>query len=191
MAFTNETTGITHLKILYAGATNAGKSKNIQSIYQIIKAPFLSDQEKKASLCFLKNDLFEFLPLKYSFQNKQEVIIHLFTFPAHDSWETVNINLMQGIDGLIYVVDSRKSFFKSSERQIQRIERFLKIPFLRIDSIATVYQLNYYDNPEALPVQTLKSSLNILDSNCICANAASGLGVIETLEALINKIPFP
>ena len=106
MAFTNFDSKEINCKIVYFGAQGSGKTENLRSIYSST-----SQDIQSGLLEFAQDELdrkfFDFLPVSLGHVNDFHVKLHLYTLPHNPLYETVSSVILKGIDGYVFVVDSR------------------------------------------------------------------------------------
>lgn len=187
VAFLNEQTNELHLKVLYAGCAGAGKTTNLQSLFKQTStevASRLFDLHDVAR----KNQFFDFLPLSLGQSRAHALRLHVYTLPAHDLWRTVVMNLAWGVDGVVFVVDSRVRSLQENEQQLLRLKIILKCVNRNFGEIPLVFQFNQRDAPDALPIRALKSEFSRTAAAEIEGVAVQDIGVLETVESLSDRI---
>lgn len=63
--------------------------------------------------------------------------------PAHNLWETVPQHLLLGVDGIVFVVDTRLSKLFDNETQLQRLEALVRTTGRSLWDIPMVDQYNH------------------------------------------------
>jgi signal recognition particle receptor subunit beta len=187
MAFLNEDTNELHIKILYAGAAGCGKTTNFQSLYKQTSTE-LSTRFFDLHSMAGKSQFFDFLPLTYGKARNHSLRLHLFTLPPHNLWPTVNMNLCLGVDGVVGVVDSRIPFLENNERAFSHLNNLLHLANRSFSEIPLVFQYNYRDAPDAVDVNALKKEYSRHGAGEIEAVAIKDIGVIETLDAIAERV---
>lgn len=183
MAIVNDQTDETFLKVLYVGCAGCGKSTNIQWLFKQTSTELPSKHFDLGS--FSKNNsAFEFLPI--SLEGEKKVRLHLFSMPAHNLWETVPHHLLLGVDGIVFVVDTRLSKLFDNETQLQRLESLVRTTGRSLWDIPMVYQYNHRDAPDAVPIHTLTSVYSREHSVEVESVATKGMGVFEAVDALTD-----
>jgi signal recognition particle receptor subunit beta len=175
------------IKIAYVGVPGAGKTTNIQSIFRqtspdLRSRPFDLTQLQNA------NPYFDFLPLSIAEYRSQSIKLNLFSIPAHRQWKTLRMQLLHGIDGIVWVVDSRNDRIDENERVLFQLENDLAELGVALSSIPCITQFNHRDSNDAAPLHALQSAFGIKASSHQEAVAARDIGVLETIEKLGEKI---
>lgn len=185
MAIVNDKTQETFLKFLYVGAAGCGKSTNLQWLFKQTSTDLPSKHFDLSQFAKNKSD-FEFLPVALGGQ--QSLKINLFTLPAHNLWETIPQHLMLGVDGIVFVVDTRLSKLYDNESQFDRIEALANLTGRTLDNIPLVFQYNHRDAIDAVPIHALKDVYSRKNTLGVEAVATKGIGIIETLESLTEIV---
>lgn len=183
MAIFNDVTNELLIKVAYVGASRAGKTTNLQSLYKQhspeVKSRFfdLHGLEKKSPY-------FEFLPLSIGDHRSIPMRLNIFTLPAIEFFGTLERQILRGVDGIVMVIDSRLEHLDENERCSNRLETLLAGVERSIESIPIVVQLNHRDAPGALSLSALKKGFTWQGCRHIEAVAVQDVGVTETIEML-------
>jgi hypothetical protein len=100
------------------------------------------------------------------------------------------------VDGIVMVVDSQRERAQQNIESIYNLQANLRLLGVDPAALPTVVQFNKRDLPNAVSVATLGAILGVPDSvPCIEAVAKQGIGVFETLKAILRTtmalIPEP
>ena len=198
MAFLNEYTGELNLKVLYVGSAGCGKTTNIRSAYKQTSTEISS---RLFDLHGLEESdgVFDFLPLRLgdvsqriesnrSGAHSQPLRVHLYTLPSHDCLATLNQTLFMGVDGIVFIVDSRSLALPENERQWERMNQWLLQQGRRQEDVPLVSQFNHRDASDALPIRALKARFQRAESSGVEAVAVQDVGVLETIDAMTDAI---
>ncbi len=189
MSFVNYNKKEIHCKIVYYGPSLSGKTTNMQWIYKS-----LQEQGKDQSELFsLPTDtertlFFDFLPLNIGEINGFKVRFHLYTVPGQVVYEASRRLILKGIDGAIFVADSQKERLDENKRSFEGLKSNLTRQGYNYKTLPIMMQYNKRDLPNAMPVPELKLALNQEGFPDFEAQAASGVGVFETLKAVSKEI---
>jgi signal recognition particle receptor subunit beta len=187
MAIINEVNGDILIKIVYAGISGSGKSTNLQSIYKQTSSDVSSRFFDLHGL-ETRHPYFDFLPLACSHIRSQNVRLHLYTLPALDLWDTLARQLLRGIDGLVWVVDSRVENLERNEDHLEKLSKQLNDVGTGIGNHATVIQFNHRDSERAASIGALKAAFQLRGAMQIDSIAVQDIGVLETLNALCELV---
>ncbi len=182
MSFVNFSSKEIHLKILYFGPGLGGKTTNLQYIYY--------SQQPDLDLNLLKKEnertlFFDFLPVQGDSFGGFNVKIHLYTIPGQLINEEIRELILQGLDGIVFVVDSQRKRLKDNEESLQDLQKIMTEENLKIPMII---QLNKRDLKDIYPTSKLKKLLHCEQYLSQEAIASKGEGVFETLSSLIQEI---
>ena len=187
MAFLNEYTGELHLKIVLAGGAGSGKTTNLQSLWKQTSTEVATRLFDLHGVQAVRG-AFEFLPLSLGENRTRALRLHVYTLPSHEFYQSLNQALLLGVDGVVFLVDSRASALPENERQYVRLARWLVQSGKRLDDVPLVFQYNHRDGRDALPTRALRSSFSRAGSKEIEAVAVQDVGVLETLDSLIDAM---
>ena len=173
------------LRILYWGTKNSGKTENINRLNERFgtmgrKITLLG--EDGFTICF------EFLEPVLKIKDAYGVRYLIYSSPDEAPALAQEL-VLQGIDGIVFVVDSDKNRLSDNKKALSELLKLLK-EYEENDSklqIPIVVQYNKRDLPTALPVETLKKELNLENYPYVEAEAINGKGVIETFVKIARE----
>lgn len=170
------------VKVVYIGPEGAGTQSNLEWL----RDRFGSDR------CQL-----ECVPdeggsyLKLSFQDphgsewsEMQVRWRCVAAPRPYLSRPLTTRMLQGVDGLVFVADSRRSRLAANQKELENLREVLDRSGLSLDETPTVFQWNKRDLPDISLAIDLERVLNPGDSLGVEAVANRGWGVVETFEAL-------
>jgi signal recognition particle receptor subunit beta len=188
------------LKIAYCGPDKAGKITNINRLGEVFK-----DYGRMVTL--LGGDgftlYFEFLKPALKLKNGYTVKYIVFSSPGEKAPKLTHDLFAQGIDGIVFVVDSDASRLEYNRESLSNLLELLEKYKEENEKIQVpiIVQYNKRDLSTALPVEVLKKKLHLEKYPGIEAEAINGKGVTETFtkiakESLKNffrksKLSFP
>jgi signal recognition particle receptor subunit beta len=180
MALINVASREIHCKIVYYGTGYCGKTTNLQYIHghapQPARGDLLSIATESERTLF-----FDFLPLDLGTVHDYRVRFHLYTVPGQVLYERTRVAVLNGVDGIVFVVEENFQSLIELETNMRRMERNLgDFPF--------IMQWNKRDVPGAVPVATLDRYLNRRRAQTFEASAMSGEGVFPTLRAICKQV---
>ena len=183
MAFTNFETKEIHCKVIYFGCEHSGKTANLRSIFNSTSA------EIQSGLLELHDDsgttsYFDFLPLSMGQFKSFHLKVHLFTLPLNSLYETIPTVILKGVDGFVFVADSRIECLADNANHLSKCKKLLLDNGYSAGQIPKVIQYNKRDMPGIMPVEILRQELNPGGAPDFESVAIKGIGVIETLEGL-------
>lgn len=183
MALINIAAHEIHCKIVYYGIGYCGKTTNLQYIFKSInpnaRGEMLSIATETERTLF-----FDFLPLDLGAVHGFRTRFHLYTVPGQILYERTRMAVLNGADGIVFVVDSQSEKFEENIQSITELELNLRRIGKDLGHFPLVMQWNKRDLPTALPVHVLERYLNRRRVPSFEAVAYSGKGVFATLRAI-------
>lgn len=174
-------------KIVYYGCGLCGKTTNIQYIHRKVnpntrgKLVSIATEEERTLY-------FDFLPLSLENVKGMKTRFHLYTVPGQSHYNASRKLVLQGVDGIVFVVDSQIS------RLDENIESYLNLWDNLSDQdddlagMPMVLQMNKRDLGDVFSVADLAELLNHTGSSVYEASALTGMGVFETLKAICKLV---
>jgi mutual gliding-motility protein MglA len=187
MSLVNYATREITCKIVYYGAGRSGKTSNLQHIHAQVP------DDRKGRMVSLATEtdrtlFFDFLPLDLGKISGFNVRIQLYTVPGQVYYDSTRKLVLQGADGVVFVVDSQ------NERAQENLESFRNLQDTLLEqgvdprSIPICIQFNKRDMPNATPLEELEATLNYRGHLSFEASALSGIGVFETLRGISELV---
>lgn len=187
MSFLNYSTREINFKIVYYGPGLSGKTTNIKTIYEKVKA------DNKGKLVSLATEtertlFFDFFPLDLGTIKGYKVKFHLYTVPGQIYYSSSRKLIMKGVDGIVFVADSQRERFEANIESMADMMSNLKDYNIDFETMPYVLQLNKRDLPNITPVNELLHELRKKDEPVVEAMALKGEGVVETLKTISKLI---
>lgn len=183
MALINIAAHEIHCKIVYYGIGYCGKTTNLQYVFKSInpnaRGEMLSIATETERTLF-----FDFLPLDLGAVHGFRTRFHLYTVPGQILYERTRMAVLNGADGIVFVVDSQSEKFEENIQSITELELNLRRIGKDLGQFPLVMQWNKRDLSTALPVHVLERYLNRRRVPSFEAVAYSGKGVFATLRAI-------
>ena len=183
MALINIAAHEIHCKIVYYGIGYCGKTTNLQYVFKSInpnaRGEMLSIATETERTLF-----FDFLPLDLGAVHGFRTRFHLYTVPGQILYERTRLAVLNGADGIVFVVDSQSEKFEENIQSITELELNLRRIGKDLGQFPLVMQWNKRDLSTALPVHVLERYLNRRRVPSFEAVAYSGKGVFATLRAI-------
>jgi len=187
MAFTNFDTKEINCKVIYFGPPGSGKTANLRSIYAStsseVRSGMLELSDPGGSTQF-----FDFLPISLGHFRDFHLKLHLFTIPTNSLYESVSSVILKGVDGYVFVADSRVESLADNLEALLVARRMLTDEGYNVAELPRVIQYNKRDLPEAVPTDVLRGELNSVGSPEIEAVAVKSVGTMETLQAMAKLV---
>lgn len=174
-------------KIVYYGAGEGGKTTNVTYIYNQLDPAIRSEltclegaNERTLFFDFLSVDLGEVKGFKTSFS--------LYSAPGQKEFSAARKLILNGVDGIIFVADSRIEKREENIESFNGLKENLRIYGLSLERIPLVLQYNKRDLDNILSVETLEKDLNKDSWPSFEAIAKEGSSVFASLKSVSNLI---
>jgi signal recognition particle receptor subunit beta len=187
LSFLNYSTREINFKVVYYGPGLSGKTTNIKTIYDKVKA------DNKGKLVSLATEtertlFFDFFPLDLGTIKGYKVKFHLYTVPGQIYYSSSRKLIMKGVDGIVFVADSQRERFEANIESLQDMMDNLKEYNIDFETLPYVLQLNKRDLPNITPANELIKALRKKNEPVVEAMALKGDGVVETLKGISKLI---
>lgn len=174
-------------KIVYYGAGEGGKTTNLKYIFDNLDSSIRSElttlegqNERTMFFDFMSIDLGETKGFKTRFG--------LYSSPGQNEYSAARNLILNGVDGIIFVADSRADKMDENIESLKNLEDNLKDYGLALDKMPIVFQYNKRDLDGILSFDILEDKLNKHSFPSFEAVATEGTGVFASLKALSNLI---
>jgi len=187
MALINIATHEIHCKIVYYGIGYCGKTTNLQYVFKSIHPNARGDMLSIATETE-RTLFFDFLPLDIGAVHGFRTRFHLYTVPGQILYERTRLAVLNGADGIVFVVDSQAEKFEENVQSIAELEINMRLVGKDLGNFPFIMQWNKRDMPSALPVNVLERYLNRRRVPSFEAIASDGKGVFATLRAISKNV---
>lgn len=175
------------LKIVYYGAALSGKTTNLEHIHKTM------DPKARGDLVSLKTRedrtiFFDFMQIELGAIKGLKPKFNLYTVPGQVFYLASRKLVLQGADGVVFVVDSQADRMKENIETWKNLQANLRELGQNVSTFPVVFQFNKRDLPSALPIETLRAQLGCNGQTQIEAVASRGVGVYETLRPAIKSV---
>jgi len=189
MAVVNHETRDVSFKLVYCGTPMGGKTTNLQYIHSRI------EDSQRGELVTLSTSsdrtlFFDFLPIQTVVINGYRTRFALYTVPGQVHYQATRQMTLKGVDGIIFVADSRLERMEENFAAWRGMARNLQDNGTPLESLPLVIQYNKRDLPGIAPVQYMEYLLNNGPRRhpSYEASAAAGSNVFATLNALAQEV---
>lgn len=176
-----------HCKIVYYGIGYCGKTTNLQYVYKSIN-PSARGEMLSIATETERTLFFDFLPLDLGTVHGFRTRFHLYTVPGQILYERTRLAVLNGADGIVFVIDSQAEKFEENVQSIAELDTNMRRIGKDLRKFPLVLQWNKRDIPSALPVAVLERYLNRLHFPSFEAVACEGRGVFATLRAISKSV---
>ncbi len=189
MSFINYSSREINCKIVYYGPGLCGKTTNLQFIYKKTRP------EAKGRMITLATEtertlFFDFLPLALGDIRGFKTRFHLYTVPGQIFYDASRKLILKGVDGIVFVVDSQIERMDANIESFENMKTNLEEQGYSLGQIPYIIQYNKRDMPNAVPVSEFKKVFNSNGVPDFESVAVDGIGVFETLKAIVKLILF-
>jgi hypothetical protein len=174
-------------KIAYHGPGMCGKTTNLRFIYNTLPGRqvgnfLVLDTAVERTLYY------DFLPVVIPLEDGYKVRFHLYTVPGQAYYDASRKLVLKGVDGVVFVADSRGDRMAENEESLSMLKRDLNDVGLDYGTVPLVMQYNKRDLPDPIPTEALNGKLNNRGVRTLGAVARDGVGVFETLSAVVDLV---
>jgi mutual gliding-motility protein MglA len=187
MALINIATHEIHCKIVYYGIGYCGKTSNLQYVFKTIN-PIVRGEMLSIATETERTLFFDFLPLDLGTVHGFRTRFHLYTVPGQILYERTRMAVLNGADGIVFVVDSQCEKFEENIQSISELEMNMRRLDKDLANFPLIMQWNKRDTPSALPIPILERYLNRRRVPSFEAVAYQGRGVFATLRAISKNV---
>ncbi len=187
MAFINYGAREINSKIVDYGPGLGGKTTNIQVLYE------RTGNGHKGKLISLATEtdrtlFFDFFPLELGTIRGFRTRFHIYTVPGQVFYDASRKLILKGADGVVFVADSQAVRMDANVESIRNLREHLAQNGSALEQIPYVLQLNKRDLPSAVPVPEMVRELRVKGEPVYEAVAIRGIGVFETLKAVVKQV---
>jgi signal recognition particle receptor subunit beta len=112
----------------------------------------------------------------------------LYTTPGAVYYSNTRRVVLQEADGVVFVVDSQFDRLEANMENLQDLEQYLRSYGHELAHFPCVIQYNKQDLPNLPPLNILQPRTNRYNFPFFEAIATQGVGVFETLQAILNSV---
>lgn len=187
MALVNDAKKEIHAKIVYYGPGRAGKTTNLEFIYNKLKP------EYRGKFKFLNTPsgrmvFFDFMRPELAGIKDFSLHFHIYTVPGEVVDEGLWKNVLKGVDGVVFVADMDPSRMLENRRSLEDLKGYLAAQNTKLEDIPCIFQLNKKDLSGAMSPEDMKNLLDTGDILLMPAAARAAQGVLPTLSEMVKMI---
>lgn len=187
MALLNHVTREITAKVVYYGPGLCGKTSNLKYIYDNL------EEEGRGNMLTLATEadrtlFFDFLPMDLGTMRGFKVRLQLYTVPGQVFYEETRKRVLKGCDGVVLVADSQRSMQEANRESLAQLSQHLSENGLVFAEVPLVLQYNKRDLPDLLSIEEMDADLNPANMPFFEAVASEGIGVEDTLKAVIRLV---
>src|SRR5688500_11820349 len=147
-------------KIVYYGPGMSGKTTNLEVVHG--KVPEQARGELTSIATTGERTLyFDYMPLDLGQIAGIRTKFQLYTVPGQIYYKSTRRLVLQGVDGVVFVVDSSPSKLKENKESLADLEENLKEMGKGMKDLPIVLQYNKRDLPDAMSIDDLQREVNV------------------------------
>ena len=187
MSFINYSTREINCKIVYYGPGLCGKTTNLQYIFRRM------NPESRGKMISLATEtdrtlFFDFLPVSMGEIRGFKTRFHLYTVPGQVFYDASRRLILRGVDGVVFCADSQLTRMDANLESFDNLKINMREQGYDPDRIPLVLQYNKREINSVASVAELHALLNYRNVPEFEAIATTGVGVFETLKAIIKQV---
>jgi len=187
VVFVNYADHKVNCKIVYCGTGESGKTTNLTYIYNKLDSAIRSEMTSLEGLNE-RTLFFDFLSINLGEVKGFSTSFSLYTAPGQKQYNAARRLILNGVDGIIFVADSRLEKREENIESLNDLIENLKDYGLSFDTIPIVFQYNKRDEKNILSLEHLEKDLNKGGHPSFEAIAKDGSGVFASLKSVSNLI---
>jgi mutual gliding-motility protein MglA len=175
------------LKIVYYGASLCGKTTNLEYLHASVPA------QVRSNLVSLKTRedrtiFFDFMELQLGAIKGLTPKFSLYTVPGQVYYIASRKLVLQGVDGVVFVVDSDPLRMDANLEAWRNLQSNMHEFGRDLSDFPMIIQYNKRDLPNALPIEEMRTLLACNGHPHVEAVAVKGIGVFESLRPTIKAV---
>ena len=174
-------------KIVYCGTGESGKTTNLTYIYNQLDSKIRSELTCMEGIN-QRTLFFDFLSINLGNVKGFNTSFSLYTIPGQKEYNAACKLILNGVDGIIFVADSRTNKREENIESLNNLTESLKDYGLSFDNIPIIFQYNKRDHKNILSIECLEKDLNKDGYPSFESVAKDGVGVFATLKCISNLI---
>ena len=187
MSFINYSSREINCKIVYYGPGLCGKTTNLQYIFRRM------NPESRGKMISLATEtdrtlFFDFLPVSMGEIRGFKTRFHLYTVPGQVFYDASRRLILRGVDGVVFCADSQLTRMDANLESFDNLKINMREQGYDPDRIPLVLQYNKREINSVASVAELHALLNYRNVPEFEAIATTGVGVFETLKAIIKQV---
>ncbi len=186
MSFINYNDKELNFKIVYYGSPLSGKTTSLKYLHQ--KRGGKPGDKLNVETGTERTLFFDFVPFFLSEVNGYKTRFHLYTVPGQVLYDDSRRLILKGVDGIIFVVDSRVEKMDANLRSLENLKTNLKEEGLAFDQIPILFQYNKRDLPHTANLEALRKLINPQKLPEIETVAIKGEGVFEAFKQIAKAV---
>lgn len=187
MAIYDEENNRLTIKLVYYGPAMSGKTTNLMRLHDMLK----TDLKGEIMIMETTNDrtlFFDLLPLGFTTSSGLLIKFKVYTVPGQVVHDSTRKAVLSRADGVAFVADSQLSQSINNAQSFENLEANAGRVGIDFDSLPMVIQYNKRDLNNIISKKEVLARWKPAPWPVTFSNALTGLGVIETLQALLKHV---
>jgi mutual gliding-motility protein MglA len=178
---------VIQLKIVYYGTGLGGKTTNLKYLHD------KTDPKMRGKMMSLATQtertlFFDSVPMALGKIKGLDSRFNFYTVPGQSFYNLSRKAILKEVDGLVFVADSQEERLEANIDSMMNLEENLAEMRLLLKDVPHVIQYNKRDLRPITPVEELRRELNKHKAPDFEAVAAQGVGVFETMRAVVQLV---
>ncbi len=175
------------VKIVYYGPGLCGKTTSLQAIYKSLP------EKRRNQFVSLATEVdrtifFDFLPVTAYRIREFAVRQQLYTVPGQVFYNATRKLVLNGVDGLVFVVDSQRAMKDANLESLQNLEENLRDLGMDVANVPMVIEANKRDLPDVFSIDEVDELFNPRDVPVFGTVATTGEGVPLALKTVSQLV---
>lgn len=174
-------------RIVYWGASGAGKATNLRSIHRKLRPDHRGKLEAiptrlDPSVCSYR------LPIELGEIAGVRTRIQVIAVPGGPEQAPTRKQLLDRVDGIVFVVDARRERIDDNVAALEELRGALAAYGRALESVPLVVQYNRQDQSDPYVLEELHRKLDVKGAAVFEATALDGTGVLPTLTTISKRV---
>jgi hypothetical protein len=187
MAKLNPDETVVNARIVYWGIEGAGKTANLQALYRKLRSDSRGEIEREATRIDSAVE-YETLPIELGEIRGLRTRIEMIAVPGGSGQAPTRKQLLDQIDGVVMVVDSRKELIDQNADSLNELREMLRDYGRVLEDVPLVIQYNKRDLSDPFSIEELHRRLDVPGAAVFEAVAVETTGVLQTLSTLAKHV---
>ncbi len=174
-------------RIVYWGVEGAGKTANLHAAYAKLR-PDHRGELRSMPTRLDPSVSYELLPIGLGEIAGVRTLIELVAVPGPAEQAPTRKQLLDQVDGLVFVVDSQPERVDANIASFEELRRALRAYGRQIEDVPLVLQYNKRDLADPYALEDLHRKLDVKGAVVFEAIATDGTGVLQTLSTISKRV---
>ena len=175
------------VKLVYYGPALSGKTTNLMHLHNVL-CPELKGEMMTLDTRNDRTLFFDLLPLGFRAPSGLLIKFRLYTVPGQVAHDSTRKAVLSRADGVVFVADSQRNQGVNNAEAFDNLADNAGRVGLDFSLLPLVVQFNKRDLPEIISEEDITARWGAAPWPVIPATALTGEGVVETLNALLDRI---